>query len=298
MDLIKISVIIPVYNTALYLREAICSVFNQTLQDIEIIAVNDGSEDDSLQVLNELAVLDKRLKVVSYDKNVGVSVCRNRGVDIATGKYIYFFDSDDLLDPDCLNVCFAKMESGNYDFIVFDGESFTEDGLKMGFNATYQRTRLMKNNVYKGVELIQLLIQQKSYSCSVCLCVINREFILKNKLQFYPGVLYEDVLYSAHMYLIAQSVGFVPGTFFRRRIRKNSTMTSKISQVNIDYRYTVATELLKLKSNFTDKNSRKVLNNQSKSLLMFLSKSLLRNGQIALLIKNFFQIAKIILRSW
>lgn len=294
---VKVSVIIPVYNTAPYLKEAIGSVFAQSLRDIEIIAVNDGSLDNSLDILTELADSDARMKVISFDKNVGVSVCRNTGLEAALGEFIYFFDSDDLIEPDCLELCYEKMTSGMYDFLIFDGVSFSDNGTKAGFNASYLRTQLLKKDEYNGKELINFLIDQKAYSCSVCLCVVRKSFIADNQLTFLPGVLYEDVLYAARMYLTAQSVGFISRTFFHRRIRENSTMTSKISPVNIGYRLRVGEELLKQKQVFADKQSRKVLNHQTRSLFVFLIKSLLRSGQYNLLIRYGFSISKMILRS-
>ncbi len=297
MENVKVSVIIPVYNTAPYLKEAIGSVLCQSLTDIEIIAVNDGSVDHSLHILNELAETNKRLKVISYEKNVGVSICRNTGLEAAKGEFIYFFDSDDIIEADCLELCYNKMQGNEYDFIVFDGLSFSEVGVKAGFNASYQRTRLFKQDVYSGKSIINVLIDEKSYSCSVCLCFIRKDFLLQNKLSFHPGVLYEDVLYAAKMYLSAKQVSFVPRTFFHRRVRENSTMTSKVTPLNIGYRFTVANELLKLRSVFADKQSTRVLNHQARNLFVFLIKSLIRNRQFGLLFKNILQISYILLKS-
>ena len=297
MENVKVSVIIPVYNTAPYLKEAIGSVLCQSLADIEVIAVNDGSSDNSLQILNELAETDKRLKVISYEKNVGVSICRNTGLEAARGEFIYFFDSDDIIEIDCLELCYKKMLESDYDFIVFDGLSFSEVGVKAGFNASYQRTRLFKQDVYSGKSVINMLIAEKSYSCSVCLCFIRKDFLLQNQLSFHPGVLYEDVLYAAKMYLSASQVSFVPRTFFHRRVRENSTMTSRVTPLNIGYRFTVANELLKLKSVFADKQSTRVLNHQARNLFVFLIKSLIRNRQFGLLMKYLLKIKLMILRS-
>lgn len=297
MSHIKVSVIIPVFNTASYLKEAVVSVLNQSLKDIEIIAVNDGSTDNSLDVLNDLSLSDSRLKVISFEKNVGVSICRNTGFDAAQGEFIYFFDSDDILDSDCLELCYAKMKSGKYDFLIFDGVSFSDDGIKAGFNATYQRTYLMTKDEYNGTELVDLLIQKKKYSCSICLCLVRRSFIDGLSLRFHPGVLYEDVLYTIQLYLSAKSVTFIPRTFFHRRVRENSTMTSKVSAKNIDYRLTVGNELLKLKKHFNDKLSRKLLNHQTRNLFIFLIKTMLRSGQFGLLAKYSFKITTIFIRS-
>jgi len=297
MTNIKVSVIIPVYNTSAYLQAAVSSIQNQTLKDFEIIAVNDGSADDSLEILQKLASEDSRLKVISYEKNQGVSVCRNTGLEHAVGQYIYFFDSDDILEPDCLELCYQKMNTDNSDFLIFDGISFYENGIKPSFNASYQRTSLLENKQYTGADLAEFLHQKKAYTCSICLCFIRKSYLDGIALSFYPGVLYEDVLYTIILYLSAQNVSFIRRSFFRRRIRANSTMTSTISQRLIDYRYTVGNELLKEKMNFDDRKMRKLLNLQVRNLFIFLIKSLLRSKQYGLLLRNAFRIKIMLLRS-
>lgn len=92
----KVSVVIPVYNVSEYLRECISSVCDQTLEDIEIIAINDGSTDDSLAVLNELSESDSRIKVYTHT-NRGLGETRNRGIELSQGEYIAFVDSDDFI---------------------------------------------------------------------------------------------------------------------------------------------------------------------------------------------------------
>lgn len=298
MSAIDISVIIPVFNTSAYLREAVGSILNQTLKSIEIIAVNDGSSDNSLEILNELTISDDRLRVISYDQNQGVSVCRNTGFEQAQGKYIYFFDSDDILEPDCLELCYRKMESDNYDFLIFDGVSFLDNQKKTGFNATYQRTSLLTKDSYKGSELTVLLHQKKSYSCSICLCFIRKNYLEKLGLQFYPGVLYEDVLYTILLYLSAHSITFVKRDFFRRRVRPNSTMTTAVSQRLINYRYIIGNELISQKKSFADRESLSMLNYELRHLFIFLVKTLLRSRQLLLLVKNSPRILKMIINSY
>jgi len=294
----RVSVIIPVYNTAKYLQEAIASISNQTLVDLEIIAINDGSTDNSLEVLKTIAENESRLQIINCEQNVGVSICRNKGLEVARGEYIYFFDSDDLLEPNCLELCCAKLNQTKADFLIFDGDSFSEEGIKQSFNATYQRTHLLNSEVYKGVELIRLLIDKKSYSCSICLCVIRKSYLDRIQLKFYPGVLFEDMLFTAHLYLAATAVSFAPYTFFKRRIRANSTMTSSISKKNIAYRFTVGNELLKLKKQFSDTKSKFILNHQSRSIFVFLVKLLLRNRQWGLLVHFMPRIKWMIFRSF
>jgi glycosyltransferase involved in cell wall biosynthesis len=229
---------------------------------------------------------------------VGVSICRNKGLERAAGEYIYFFDSDDVLEPNCLEICCSKLNQTKADFLIFDGDSFSEEGIKQSFNATYQRTHLLKSEIYKGVDLIRLLIDKKSYSCSICLCVIRKSYLDRIQLKFYPGVLFEDMLFTAHLYLAAQTVSFSPNSFFKRRIRANSTMTSTISKKNIEYRFTVGDELLKLKNQFSDSQSKSILNHQARSIFIFLVKLLLRNGQFNLLFRNVMRIKWLIFRSF
>ena len=104
----KLSLIIPVYNTSKYLRKCLDSVINQTYQNLEIICINDGSSDDSLDILNEYAEKDKRMKVIDK-KNEGVSATRNMGLNIASGDLIAFVDSDDAIVPDMYEIMIKNM---------------------------------------------------------------------------------------------------------------------------------------------------------------------------------------------
>ena len=97
----KVSVIIPVYNVEEYLPTCLDSIINQTLEDIEIICVNDGSPDNCLSILNNYAGQDSRIIVINQE-NTGVSGARNRGLEVAGGKYIVFVDPDDWCEAECL----------------------------------------------------------------------------------------------------------------------------------------------------------------------------------------------------
>ena len=298
MNPVKVSVVIPVYNTAEYLSEAVSSILQQSLQEIEIIAINDGSVDDSLHILNQLASTDLRIKVISFDTNVGVSVCRNKGIEVAQGEFLYFFDSDDILGDDCLEMCYQKMMDQEYDFLIFDGVSFYQGEMTTGFNPNYERTRYLTKNVYTGTEILKELNQHKGYSCSVCLCFIRKQYLTAIKLEFLPGVLYEDVLFTIILYLSAQKVGFIQHSFFRRRIRPNSTMTSSVTQKTINYRLIVCKEIIGHKKEFSDIESKKMLNLQVRNVLKFLIKTLFHSRQMGLLLKNSIDIARLIFQTF
>ena len=99
----KVSVVIPVYNTADYLRETLNSICDQTLKELEIILLNDGSTDDSMSIIEDFAARDSRIQY-HVQPNQGLSVARNQAMRYATGKYIYFMDSDDILDLSLIHI--------------------------------------------------------------------------------------------------------------------------------------------------------------------------------------------------
>ncbi|MDR1235694.1 MAG: glycosyltransferase [Holosporaceae bacterium] len=114
----KISVIIPVYNVERFLRECLDSVLNQTFTDFEVICINDASPDRCLDILQEYADKDKRVRVISHEKNSGVYVARNTGLNAAEGEYISFCDSDDYMHPDMLKIMYTEMRRNNCDLAV------------------------------------------------------------------------------------------------------------------------------------------------------------------------------------
>lgn len=115
----KISIVIPVYNVENYLEECLASVVHQTLANIEIICVNDGSTDNSLDILKKFSDLDNRIKLVNLDMNMSLVQARKAGVSIAIGKYIIFLDLDDSLTLDACEKLYARMEQINVDILHF-----------------------------------------------------------------------------------------------------------------------------------------------------------------------------------
>ena len=106
--MIKISVIVPVYNTEKYLERCIKSIINQSLTDIEIIVINDGSTDNSEQILKNFACKDSRIRIINQ-KNAGLSITRNNGLQIASGEYISFIDSDDYIHKDMIKILYDNI---------------------------------------------------------------------------------------------------------------------------------------------------------------------------------------------
>lgn len=127
--MIKVSVIIPVFNAQKYLRDCLDSIIFQSLKDIEIICINDGSEDHSLELLNEYSQKHYNINVL-VQKNYGRSIARNRGISQAKGEYIIFLDSDDLLESYALAYLWNIAKKNDLDVLYFDAKTIYEDDEK------------------------------------------------------------------------------------------------------------------------------------------------------------------------
>lgn len=263
MNQFKVSVIIPVYNTGLYVKQTIESIIEQTIDDIEIIIINDGSTDNSLSILSELSERDHRIKLFSY-ANQGQSVSRNIGMEKALGEFVYFMDSDDLLEKDTLEQCYQKCISEQLDFVFFDAESFCEEDTLLR-NYQYQRNLQIEDKAWNGIEQLKIQDATGNYRTSACLSFIRLSFLRKNNIQFYPHILHEDELYTALIYLKSTRVNYIKRTFFKRRIRKDSITTRRFSIKNIQGYFTVANELKNYKTQNTA--TTKIINNHLSKML-------------------------------
>lgn len=283
--MIKVSVIIPIYNVELYLEEALDSIINQTLKEIEIILINDGSTDNSLNIVRKYEREDRRVIVINQ-KNQGQSIARNEGLKIVRGKYIYFMDSDDYIELDTLELCYQKAEKEKLDFLFFDAISFSKN-YKLATNIfTYDRSKLIEKN-QRGQEYLRILIETKNFRCPPWLYFININYLKNNDIYFYPGIIHEDELFAYKLYLNAERVNYINRKFFKRRLRENSTMTAPKSEKNIIGYLTVARELKKILESEKEVEKLKLINvrivdiiNNAIGILNFLDKNLQKKYKI------------------
>ncbi|WP_096019896.1 glycosyltransferase family 2 protein [Campylobacter lanienae] len=124
MNDVKVSIIIPVYNVEKYLRECLDSCINQTLQDIEIIIVDDCGSDNSMDIAQEYAKNDNRIKIIKNSHNQGTFASRNNAVLAANGEYLVFLDSDDFLDLRACEIAYNATKNGYYDVVKFNAYNY------------------------------------------------------------------------------------------------------------------------------------------------------------------------------
>lgn len=242
MNEIKVSVLMPVYNTREYLEQSINSVLSQSLKEFELIIINDGSTDDSLNIIKRFAENDKRIKFFSQE-NKGVSFTRNVCLEYAQGEYIYYMDSDDILEGDALDTCYNKCLSQNLDFVFFDADIFHEEGCAPR-PISYNRYGILNDSVFVGIDVLNDLLDKNAYNVPVWLHFINLDFIRRNNIIFVPNIIHEDQIFTTQIYIQAQRTCYIPQKLFHRRIRANSIMGKRYSMYNINSYFLVAHHLL------------------------------------------------------
>lgn len=227
----SVSIILPVYNVAPYLGTCLDSLKNQTFQDFEVIAVNDGSSDGSLAILEVYQRTFPNLRIISQ-ANEGLSAARNTGLAQVTGKYLYFLDSDDYLQHDMLERCFTLAEQEALDVVKFDAIGFTEQGITRT-NPYDSSFVLQENKRYTQKEWLQ--VQRKHYNSPVWLYFVRTSLVLSQGLRFVDGILHEDEIFTPQLFTRANSFMYIAQPFFKRRYRAGSIMQSSIYQSQASY---------------------------------------------------------------
>lgn len=213
----KVSVIVPIYNVEAYLEVCLNSIVRQTLHDIEIILVNDGSTDGSLAIAERFAENDSRIRLISQE-NSGQAVARNVGIKEAQGDYIAFVDSDDWIEPDMLDVLYHNIEQGKSDFVQC---RFEFDNPQRGTKTVYGRK--FDKSVMQGREILEDAMMVRNILVAPVIKMYNRKFIIDNDLFFESGIVNEDTLYAIIISCCARKVSFVDRVFYHAIEREGST---------------------------------------------------------------------------
>lgn len=186
----KVSVIIPVYNVKEYLLGCLGSVKDQTLADIEVILVDDGSTDGSGKILDEFANENGNAKVF-HKKNGGLSSARNFGLAKAEGEYIIFLDSDDQIMPDACKRLYDEAENAGADMVIGEAELKVPSGSMERFENVV-RENFDYGRVYSGREYLTGCLSHGALRVEAWRSLYKREFLIKNALEFKFGVAHED----------------------------------------------------------------------------------------------------------
>lgn len=237
---VAISVIIPIYDVERYLCECIDSVLAQTVQDYEIILVDDGATDASGRMCDQYAAKETKIRVI-HQPNGGLSAARNTGLAMAKGKYVYFLDSDDKLEKQTLEHLWKLAEQERADVVFFDAYVFFSECEPDPNVYTYERS---KQYVKKsGRQMLDELLDTDEYRTAVPLMLLRREYIEKNNLGFKVGILHEDELFTFLVYYADGIVAHCHEKLYARRIRPASIMTAASMRNRYDSMYVIYYEL-------------------------------------------------------
>lgn len=245
--MLKVSVIVPVYNVKKYIGECLDSLKGQSLQECEFICVDDGSQDESYRIVETYAGRDKRFKLIRQE-NRGLAEARNVGIRNAKGKYLAFLDSDDFFNQkDTLMQLYQKAEEYELEILSFETELLYEASMKETEDKDFY---YYKENRYEGVktgkELFISMMSNREFCDSACLLFIKRKWLLEQEILFYPRIYYEDALFCVQCFLHAGRMMHISERLYTYRIREKSIMTAQIQWKNVYSRVVVYRELLRM----------------------------------------------------
>lgn len=262
----QVSIIVPIYNVEKYLDRCVRSLINQTLSNIEIILVDDGSPDKCPAMCDEYVKQDCRIKVI-HKKNAGLGYARNSGLDIATGKYVAFVDSDDFIDIHMYELLYDKVETGNFD-IVYSGV------IKEWYGGKILKD-FISDKEYRGEQILRLLGDMISLdpnvkdnirpNSSVWTSLYKRSLIEKYKIRFKSEreIISEDIVFHTELLPHCNSICYYPDAFYHYCYNDNS-LTHNFNERKINANFALY-ELLK---NLLKKNNLERFNNRAMRFFM------------------------------
>lgn len=252
----NLSIIIPAYNVENYLSCCIDSCLNQDIDNYEIIIVNDGSTDHSLAIAESYKNKHQYIKIITQD-NQGLSIARNNGLDIATGEYVWFVDSDDWIEVNCLNDIIKTLNREKPDIVQLQYQLQYEDGHKENV-ASYILNRSMNG---KEILLKGGLPDPAQF------CIFRKEFLNENHLRFYPNIYHEDSEFKPRATYFANSIISYNKIVYNYFQRSSGSITSSFKLKNAKDIVTVNQNLYEFSQSFVADN------NIKKSIYRFISKN-------------------------
>ena len=221
----KVSIIIPIYNVEKYLNRCLESVVNQTLKDIEIICINDGSTDKSLNILENFTQKDPRIIVINKE-NGGISSARNKGLEIVQGEYIGFVDSDDWIDSNFFERLYNCAKKYNSDISVTN--VLRERKKTKSIRVKYNKEKLYtdKNDIFNICDCPNI--------CYVWNKIYNTKFFKSTNLCFQEGMYFEDIMFTTKILHSSKSLVTVPDTLYHYMINDRTSIVKSATNPKKD----------------------------------------------------------------
>lgn len=268
----SISLIIPVYNTADWIEKCMDNAVYQTMPFEEIVCIDDGSLDNSIEICERYKDKFSNVKVLSQE-NRGLGATRNRGIDVISSEYIFFLDSDDFLELDTVKRLQEILMGKEYDILYIEANTIYEEGVDFKSLEYTRKCSFEDEEVVSGRYYFKNAFPE-GYFDSACMAVYRTNFLKDTHLRFPEGVLHEDNLFSFQAIMTAERVGYIHDKLYNRRIRAGSIMTSEYT----DKRWLDLSFVIFKAFNFAIEHTD--VYNDEKQVLFFIYKheSILRNS--------------------
>ena len=226
MNNIKVSVIIPIYNPGELLRKCIDSVLNQTLNEIEVLCIDDGSTDDSKEIIMEYCQRDSRFKLISQE-NSGSGMARNNGISLSKGEYIVFLDADDWIEPNMCEALYNHAKNLDVDLVLFDNVWHREDGSVSEFVhfSSDEFNQDFNNNIFDYHSVNDKIFD--GYFGVIWTKFYKSSFIKENNIEFPKHKLYNDIEFHIKSIILAKTISYCPKVLYHyQKAGHNSLQTS------------------------------------------------------------------------
>jgi glycosyltransferase involved in cell wall biosynthesis len=211
----KVSIVVPIYNSEKWLDECISSLSNQTIKDIEIICVNDGSTDHSADIIADHAQKDPRIRVITQ-KNQGVAAARNRGLELARGEFVAFVDSDDFVDSDCYKKAYIDATNTEADITAFGYNIFNSNGVK--------RRHTLRKIQYD--DALEAWFSERGGRPFIWNKLFRKAFLEETGVKFEKGISFnEDVFFQFRVFARAKKVAFIPDKLYFYRTENKKSLS-------------------------------------------------------------------------
>lgn len=252
MSNIKVSIIIPIYNAEKYIENCLESIINQSLREIEIIIINDGSTDKSKSIVEEYLEKDSRIKLINQ-KNLGASAARNIGIKESIGEYIGFVDIDDYIETDMYYKMYKTAISAKCDIVICGFVEERKENNTNYNNGLFNNQYLENDNIKK--EYLNNIVNDKALGyLPIWNKIFKRELIIKNNIKIKEDLVFgEDRVFCRESILLSNKIGSVNEILYHYRKINCNGVTLGFSKEKIDYYLEDRNEMLEfIKKNIKD----------------------------------------------
>jgi heptose III glucuronosyltransferase len=226
-----VSLIVPVYNVGKWLPVCLDSIFSQDFTDLEVIAVNDGSTDNSADILADYAARELRLQVI-HQKNRGLAGARNVGLDAARGRYVWFVDSDDLLCANAVSYLHALATREKTEILLFNAERFFDERESSGPRI---HSKVVPTKAVRGEKWIQQACAAREFTHFAWLAFFERAFLVRHGLRFHEGIAHEDIPWTTTCLLRAGRMIYTDRALYRYR-QNPASITGSVDDKRVIHR--------------------------------------------------------------